>query len=211
MPFMPIAARPADPTAADTTPSRLSGTGYALLGLLAVRSWSTYELAKQVERSLAWFWPRTERKVYDEARKLVEHGLAAAVSEPTGKRGRTVYSITDDGRRALAQWMSMPSAPMKLESEALVRVFFADAGTLDDLHATLDQLVADTEERLAELEDKLGQLDGAEYAFAERRHINGLGLTFQLAHHRSVLDWARQARADTSTWRSSTDAAGWHW
>lgn len=208
-----MAPRSASPTTPATASSeqRLSGTGFALLGLLAVRSWSTYELAKQVERSLAWFWPRTERKVYDEARKLVELGFAEAVSEPTGKRGRTVYSITGDGRRALERWMSMPSAPMKLESEALVRVFFADAGSLADLHATLDQMIADSEARLAELEDKLLQVDDPAYGFADRRHVNGLGLTFQIAHHRTVLDWARRARADTATWRSTSDAAGWHW
>lgn len=190
---------------------QLSGTGFALLGLLAVRSWSTYELAKQVERSLAWFWPRTERKVYDEARKLVTLGLAEAASEPTGKRGRTVYSITDAGRTALARWMSLPSAPMKLESEALVRVFFADAGSLDDLRSTLDQLIVDTEERLSELEEKLDQVASAEYGFAARRHINALGLTYQIAHHRTTIEWARRARSDVDTWRSTTDPGAWHW
>ncbi len=38
-------------------------TSHALLGLLAVRDWTTYELAKQVKRSLSWFWPRAERKL----------------------------------------------------------------------------------------------------------------------------------------------------
>ena len=57
-------------------PSPLSPTSHALLGLLAIQPWSTYELAKQVERSLGWFWPRAERKVYDEAKRLVRNGHA---------------------------------------------------------------------------------------------------------------------------------------
>ena len=53
-----------------------STTAYAILGLLTVRDWTTYELAKQVQRSLNWFWPRAERKLYEEPKRLVEDGLA---------------------------------------------------------------------------------------------------------------------------------------
>ena len=52
-----------------------STTSYALLGLLALREWTTYELAKQVQRSIGWFWPRAERKLYEEPKRLVEARL----------------------------------------------------------------------------------------------------------------------------------------
>src|SRR3954471_5692711 len=81
-------------------------TSYAVLGLLSVRSWTAYELAKQVQRSLNWFWPRAERKLYEEPKRLVEQGLATAMREQTGQRPRTVYAITDDGRDALRGWLS---------------------------------------------------------------------------------------------------------
>ena len=57
-------------------PSTLSTTSHAILGLLSLRSWTTYELAKQVQRSIGWFWPRAERKLYDEPKRLVAAGLA---------------------------------------------------------------------------------------------------------------------------------------
>ena len=56
----------------------LTTTSYAILGLLRLRSWTPYELAKQVQKSLGWFWPRAERKLYDEPKNLVAHGLAKA-------------------------------------------------------------------------------------------------------------------------------------
>ena len=87
---------------------RLTTTSHALLGLLSIRPLSTYELAKQIERSLGWFWPRTERKIYDEARRLVGAGLVTASPEPVGKRRRTVYSITPAGRRSLTRWLAGP-------------------------------------------------------------------------------------------------------
>ncbi|MEL7207471.1 MAG: PadR family transcriptional regulator, partial [Actinomycetota bacterium] len=88
----------------------LTTTSYALLGLLSIQTWSTYELAKQVDRSLGWFWPRTERKIYDEAKKLVELGHATATSEASGSRPRKVYEITEQGRNALEAWLGESSA-----------------------------------------------------------------------------------------------------
>src|SRR5688572_12907028 len=115
-----------------------STTSFAVLGLLALRPWGTYELATQVRRSLWWFWPRAERKLYDEPKHLVEAGFARATSQQTGNRSRTVYAITGTGREALQEWLDGPSVPPALEFEAMVRVFFADAGTLDQLRRTLE-------------------------------------------------------------------------
>src|SRR4249920_809741 len=115
----------------------LTTTSYAILGLLRLRSWTSYELAKQVQRSLGWFWPRAERKLYDEPKRLVAAGLATSVNEMTGARPRTVYTISDDGRAALRRWLGEPAAPPTLEFEGLVKVFFSDGGSLEQLRATL--------------------------------------------------------------------------
>ena len=116
---------------------KLTTTSYAVLGLLAVRSWTPYELTKQMQRSLARFWPRTVSKLYEEPRKLTEHGLAAGSEERVGQRSRSRYEITADGRRELATWLAGPSADPVLEAEFLVKVFLAEHGTKDDLLATL--------------------------------------------------------------------------
>ena len=88
----------------------LTTTSYAVLSLLALRPWTTYELAKQMKRSLGWIWPRAESRLYEEPKKLVAAGLATSRSEPTGRRRSTVYSITPEGRQALAGWLAEPGA-----------------------------------------------------------------------------------------------------
>src|SRR6516162_6651932 len=75
--------------------AKLTTTSYLILGLLALRRWSTYELAQQMKRSIHFYWPRAESHIYEEPKKLVAHGLAAASSEQTGRRPRTMYAITD--------------------------------------------------------------------------------------------------------------------
>jgi len=62
----------------------LSTTTYAILGLLAVQPWSTYELTRQMDRSLGRMWPRAQSKLYEEPKKLVALGLATATEEQVG-------------------------------------------------------------------------------------------------------------------------------
>src|SRR5262245_54280167 len=115
----------------------LTTTSYAVLAALALREHSTYELANQMRMGWAYFWPRAESNVYAEPKRLVAAGLAESRKEPTGERPRTVYSITDAGRAELAAWLASPSSRQRYESEAVLKVFFAENGTLDDMLASI--------------------------------------------------------------------------
>lgn len=128
----------------------LTTTSYAILGLLAIKPWSTYELTQQMDRSLGRVWPRAQSKLYEEPKKLVAHGLARATQEQVGQRPRTVYAITAEGRRALAAWLREPGAGPVLECEQLLQIFFAENGTKADALATLAATRAWAQARSAE-------------------------------------------------------------
>src|SRR5688572_12450297 len=125
----------------------LTPTSFAILGLLAIRPWSTYELTRQMDRSLGRIWPRAQSKLYEEPKKLVEHGLAVAETEQVGRRPRTVYSITPAGRTALADWLHAPGAGPVLEFEQLVKVWFSEHGTKADALASIAAAAAWARER----------------------------------------------------------------
>jgi PadR family transcriptional regulator, regulatory protein AphA len=184
-------------------------TSQAILGLLALRPWTTYELAKQVQRSLGWFWPRAERKLYDEPKRLVAAGLATSKQEMTGARPRTVYGITARGRKALRKWLGEPPSPPSLEFEGLVKVFFADSGTLDQLRATLTSIAATSDARVAELADKFDQHERGDIPFLERRALNTVALRFQYDHEQLIGDWAHWAHEQIADWNSPTDEGAW--
>lgn len=130
--------------------SKLTTTSYAILGLLAIRSWTTYELTQQMERSLGRFWPRAQSKLYEEPRKLTAHGLATATADQVGKRQRTRYAVTPHGKRELTRWLAEPGPGPVLEFEQLLKVFLAEHGTKRDLLATLNGIQAWAEQRAAE-------------------------------------------------------------
>src|SRR5215467_16291265 len=102
---------------------RTATTANALLGLLALRpSWAIYELTQQLRRNMRWFWPRVESRIYDEAKNLVQRGLATAETETAGGRERTVYAITGEGKRQVQTWLNSVPNETALESEPLLRV-----------------------------------------------------------------------------------------
>ena len=181
-------------------------TSYAVLGLLAIRPWTTYELAKQVQRSLRWFWPRAERKLYDEPKRLADDGLATATREHTGKRGRTVYTITEAGRAALRDWLGEPSAPPTTEFEGMVKVFFSDAGSRQQLLATIERIELQATERLDEI---VGLAATRPPAFPEREHLSAIGLRLFREQEEATARWARWAREQVEQWPDTTDPGAW--
>jgi DNA-binding PadR family transcriptional regulator len=179
---------------------RLTTTSHAILGLLAIRSWSTYELTRQMEWSLGRFWPRAKSKLYEEPKKLERLGLASSRTETVGRRRRTVYTITAKGRRALATWQSEPSDGMALEAEPLLRMFLADQGTRDDALATLAAARAWAEERNeGNLVAGRAFLDGSP-EFAARAAPTMLVGAFLTDFYKLVADWADWAGEQVADW-----------
>jgi len=115
----------------------LSTTAYAILGMLAIRPYSPYELIKQFDRTLGRVWPRARSKLFELPKRLVEAGYARASAGATGNRRKTVYAITAKGRRTLAAWLEEPGGHPELEFEQLMKIFFAEQGTKAALVANL--------------------------------------------------------------------------
>src|SRR6201988_2984534 len=150
---------------------QLSPTSFAILGLLSIQSFTTYELAQQMDRTLSWFWPRAASVVYDEPKKLVTAGLATRQVTFTGKRRSTVYEITDAGRTALRDWLDTPAAGMRMEFEAMIKVAFADAGDVNQLRTVIEEIRLDAEARLTEILDRSAQYASSGGPFPDRLPI----------------------------------------
>lgn len=183
-----------------STTSGLTPTSYALLGLLAIKPWTTYELAQQMDRTLSRFWPRAKSKLYEEPKKLVARGLARATDDAVGKRNRTIYTITPKGRRALAAWVAEPAQGPVLEFEQLMKVFFGDNGTTDDLRRTLNDARAWAHDRtLVNIEVGRSYLEDRG-PFPERAAVNMLVGRFLDDFLDAIDRWAEWATATTETW-----------
>lgn len=178
----------------------LTTTSYAILGLLAIRPWTTHELVRQVDRSLRRIWPRAQSKLYEEPKKLVAHGYAQPSDDPVGRRRRTRYTITPEGRRTLAAWLAQPGEGPVLESEQLVKIHFADSGSKADVLANIDAMrawvLAQNEENLVTAR---AYLEG-HGRFPERAALNQLVGRFLTDYYVMLARWTEWASGVVDTW-----------
>jgi len=178
----------------------LTTTSFAILGLLAIRPWTTYELALQMERTLNRVWPRARSRLYDEPKKLVAHGLATATKDAVGRRPRTVYTITRQGRQALAEWLKAPGSGPSLESEQLIKLFFADQGSKDDALATLEASRAWAAAQLDVFTQAARDYLAGHGPFPQRSAVTSLSARFMVDFYELVDRWAQWAVGIVQHW-----------
>ena len=185
-------------------------TGYLTLGLLAARDWSAYQLAEQLGRGVAELWPSADRGRYAVLNRLHKAGFVQTRQEHTGKRARTIYSITPEGREALAAWLRTPVRPPSLEFEGMVRVLLSDQGSLDEMRATLartrEQALANRE-MFARYAAFISATGGT---FPERRHLFALANTFMIGHYDHIISWADWAERQIADWPDTVTPATTH-
>ena len=185
----------------------LTTTSYAILGMLGIRPWTTYELAQQMERSLKSFWPRAQSRIYEEPKRLAALGLAKATQEHVGRRPRTTYAITAKGRRALQQWLAEPGGGPNLELEALLKVFYGEQATKRDVLANIEAIAGwadrQNEENVAFarfFRDNAGP-------FPERLPVIVLTGKFMTDFADMLSEWAAWAAETVTSWPEDITAA----
>lgn len=102
-----------------------------ILGFLAVRPMTGYDLMRAFATSAAYFWHADKAQIYRTLAKLVDSGLART-EIVSGKNApdRVVHHITPQGREALRTWLVGPPERDAPRDAFIARLFFA--GDLDD-------------------------------------------------------------------------------
>jgi PadR family transcriptional regulator AphA len=105
----------------------LSATGKVILGMLAAKPRSGYEVKQLVDKSARFFWAASYGQIYPELKKLEDASLIAGTDASQGDRHRTVFKLTADGRRAARAWIESEPATFELRDEGLLKLFFAES------------------------------------------------------------------------------------
>jgi PadR family transcriptional regulator, regulatory protein AphA len=95
---------------------------YALLGLIAERPLSGYDLTKCFDQTLAHTWTARHSQIYPELARLRKAGLIELVDE--GPRGRKAYAITERGLEEVRRWLAETEPDRAVRDESFLRVFF---------------------------------------------------------------------------------------
>lgn len=164
---------------------RLTTTSYALLALLEQLGESTpYEIKQAMEKSIENFWPVPHTTAYEEPARLASAGYLSVRQEEAGRR-RKAYSLTSEGRAALAAWAGdLEFSPPQMRDEMMLKLF---AGA--DPTPLLPARVAWHEAKVAELEGYLEEVRGE-----EDWRPSEMTLRAGIAYHRKMLELIEAAR-----------------
>lgn len=181
-------------------PRKLTTLSYALLAYLTSGPLSAYDLTKIMGLSGArLLWQRSESRLYKEFPNLVAHGLATSRVEHQGRRARTVYTVTNAGRAALGEWLDRPGEPMYVEDETLLKILYADNGSLAQLRAQLAVVRTQIQQEYQVL---IAALESETHPFPERLHLSRLVVEHRLDLLEARTRWLGRAERRVASWRT---------
>jgi DNA-binding PadR family transcriptional regulator len=169
---------------------------HALLGFLNYGPHTGYELKKVFDISVAHFWSAELSQIYPTLKALETEGLVEMKVEVQADRpNRKVYSITDDGRRELVDWLGTPADPDQIREPLLVKLFFAASSGKAQVMAVLRRRADDLRQRLDGYRHGLMLVD--RYSGAARLEQEApfwrLTIEYGIAHTEANLGFIEQA------------------
>ncbi|NEQ19214.1 MAG: PadR family transcriptional regulator [Microcoleus sp. SIO2G3] len=97
---------------------------HAILVSLVERPCSGYDLAKQFDGSVGFFWSASHQQIYRELSKLEAQGWIASETIPQeGRPDKKLYRVTEQGNQQLKKWIAQASEPMPIKDDLLVKIF----------------------------------------------------------------------------------------
>lgn len=175
--------------------AKLNSTAYALLGLLSRRPWTAYELAKHMQVSvLNAFNSRVASYLYAEAKRLHKQGLVTLTEEFQGRRKRQLYTITESGRAALAEWLEAgETASFRDEWETMLRLLFQDQCNGAGVEDTLARMEAEIRDYARTAAEKIGAVL-VENRFQPQSLLNAKAAELVVATLELRLAWVEEFR-----------------
>jgi DNA-binding PadR family transcriptional regulator len=169
---------------------------YAILVALETQGCSGYDLAKQFDRSVGFFWKATFQQIYRELTKLETQGwIQAEVITQSQRPDKKLYGITELGRSQLTEWLAQPCDPPVVREELLVKLFAGHLGASPILVAELQrhyQLHRATLETYRAIEQ---QFFGNPRALCRRAQFQYLTLRKGIRYETDYLAWCEEAIA----------------
>jgi DNA-binding PadR family transcriptional regulator len=131
----------------------LTPISYVVLGLVRdLGPVTPYDMKRIIADSIGYFWPFPHSQLYAEPARLAEAGLLAEEQEEGGRRRKT-YTITEQGRRAVEEWIvASDPTPTEIRDLGLLRLFFASGLPAEAVSELARRHEVVHRERLAEYE-----------------------------------------------------------
>lgn len=125
---------------------------YLILGLLAERPMTGYDIKKQVKNALSAATNASYGTLYPTLHKLLMEGAIEVQEVPQISRpSKKVYHLAAKGRKELEDWLRQPPAADQVRREFLLKLYLARDLSVEDLRSLLAARRGETEAMLKSL------------------------------------------------------------
>ncbi|MDO8615401.1 MAG: PadR family transcriptional regulator [Dehalococcoidia bacterium] len=169
---------------------------HGLLGFLNYGPMTGYELKKLFDTSVAHFWNAELSQIYPTLKQLESEGLVEMkVKLQADRPNRKVYTITDDGRSELVDWLSRPADPDQVREPLMIKVFFGACVSKEQITRVLRHRI----EQLLEMNARYERGCSVIQSFAAGVGLNREAFFWQLTidvgvkHNEASIRWAEEA------------------
>jgi PadR family transcriptional regulator AphA len=174
------------------TSADLSTSCLAVLGLVAIRPASGYDLVAYADQSVAYFWSIPRSQLYQELKRLERLDLIAGTRvAQTSAPDKRIYEITEAGRAVLVEWVESPTWPSTGSKNGLLLKFFmARHARPESIEPLLRAYRESVELQLADLQAIVDQL-----ADRDRAKFGRLTARWGVLQAEANLAWLDEAEA----------------
>lgn len=125
---------------------------FVILGLLALRAMTVYEINKALERGVSLFYSASFGSIHAAIGKLLEKGWVNGEEKVENGRNKRIFHLTPAGREAFQGWLVSDIEAEKVKDPALTRLYFMGFSNPQERIRVL-------EKHLQNLRQTLGKLD----------------------------------------------------
>jgi PadR family transcriptional regulator, regulatory protein AphA len=172
---------------------------YAILGFLSWKPFAGYDLKKLVSDSPGFYWSGNNNQIYTTLVQLHKDGLVnSEVQIQERYPSRKLYSISDEGRSELKEWLrSAPECP-QFKKSFLVQIAWADLLDSAELDSLLEKYEYEVQMQLLMLKEQSRRGSNLSPERTPReKYLWKMVSQNYLQSYETELDWVRQLRRET--------------
>jgi len=169
-----------------------STTRYAVLGLLAIKPMSAYELVKFSNETIGFFWNESYGNIHRMLRKLEYENMIFLIQDlPSGRRKKT-YTTTEKGHQQLKAWLQKPPEEIILRDELLLKLFMSEQEDITQMCMILQQELEEMTKGLAILNEVHREIEGMDQD-QTRKAFWLLTLNYGKSYAKTRQTWCQEA------------------
>ena len=133
---------------------------HIILGMLRKTPKSGYDLKKELETVINYFWEADISRIYRSLNEMKKKGwvdFETVIQEDSPNK--KIYSLTHEGRRELQKWLAEPGKSSGSNNSFLAQLHFSDAIPVDAQLKVLEARRDEIKEAIQELERRASSID----------------------------------------------------